>query len=207
MTAHRTGHRAGGSGVTVLAGLLMAALAAAVLGWSPPADVLAPPGAGAAAIGTAGAEDGEVSVGREVEVGEPAPAFALPAVNGGSVALEDLRGRQPVLLVVWATWCPPCIQEFSELKRLHHDFSPRGLQILAIGVRYEQSADQVREFARDMGLPFPVLYDESSEVVHDYGISAIPSNYLIDRHGILRFKSNGLSPDIDQQVESLLGGA
>jgi hypothetical protein len=44
-------------------------------------------------------------------------------------------------------------------------------------------------------------------VVHDYGISAIPSNYLIDRHGILRFKSNGLTPDIDQQVESLLGGA
>jgi peroxiredoxin len=207
MTAQRAGHPAGGSAVTILAGLLMAALAVVVLGWSPPADALVPAGARAAASGAAGAEDEEVSVGREVEVGEPAPTFALPAVNGGRVALQDLRGRQPVLLVVWATWCPPCIQEFPELKRLHHDFSRRGLQILAIGVRYEQSAEQVREFARDMGLQFPVLYDESSEMVHDYGISAIPSNYLIDRHGILRFKSNGLSPDIDQQVESLLGGA
>ena len=142
----------------------------------------------------------------EVGVGDEAPEFDLPVIRGTGerVALADLRGREDVLLVVWAAWCPPCIDEFTELKRLHAAYGDRGLRILAVGVRFHESVEDVKEFARDQELPFTVLYDEEEKVVQRYGVTYIPSNYLIDRGGVIRFSSNGLPSDFETTVESAL---
>lgn len=141
-----------------------------------------------------------------IGVGEAAPAFDLPVISGAGerVKLEELQGRENVLLVVWAVWCPPCLEEFKELKRLHARYGGRGLRILATGVRFNQSMDEAREFARDQQVPFTVLYDEDEKVVQRYGVSYIPSNYLIDRTGVVRFAANGLPSDFDSYVEAVL---
>jgi peroxiredoxin len=177
--------------------LLACALAAAPLGLELPER------------GTGGADLAGSDVDPEalVEEGHTAPDFDLPRIGGGRVSLAELRGRQPVLVVLWAVWCPPCVQEFEELKRLHRTFADRGLSILAVGVRYHQSLEEVREFARDRQVDFPVLYDESEKFVQQYGISFIPTNFLIDRDGVVRLRANGLGSDIDARVEELLDGA
>lgn len=157
--------------------------------------------------GAGGAAESEADPQALVEEGHSAPDFDLPRLGGGRVSLAELRGRRPVLVVLWAVWCPPCVQEFEELKRLHRTFAGRGLAILAVGVRYHQSLDEVREFARDRQVDFPVLYDESEKFVQQYGISYIPTNFLIDMDGVVRLRANGLGSDIDARVEELLGGA
>jgi peroxiredoxin len=141
-----------------------------------------------------------------VEEGQAAPDFDLPSIRGGRVSLAGLRGRRPVLVALWAVWCPPCVQEFEVLKRLHRAYAGRGLAILAVGVRYHQSLEEVREFARDRQVHFDVLYDESERFVQQYGISYIPTNFLIDADGVVRLRANVLGSDIDQRVEELLGG-
>lgn len=189
--------------VTALAGLAMAGLAlgAVALG---PADAgvrlegPAEPPVGPRAPFAETLPDGPLAEGDE------APGFDLPSIEGGSLGLEEFRGRQPVLLVAWAVWCPPCIGEFEELKILHGAYARRGLQILAVGVRYNQTIEEVRGFARDLQLPFPVLYDESEKVVQRFGISFIPSNYLIDRSGVIRMTGNGLPEDLDARIEEVL---
>jgi peroxiredoxin len=176
---------------------LACALAAAPLGMELPQESAG--GADAAAL--------EADPEALIEEGHSAPDFDLPRIGGGRVSLAEMRGRQPLLVVLWAVWCPPCVQEFEELKRLHRAFSGRGLAILAVGVRYHQSLEEVREFARDRQVDFPVLYDESERFVQQYGVGYIPTNFLIDRDGVVRLRSNGLGSDIDARVEEVLGGA
>lgn len=191
--------------LAALVGFAMAAIALASLG-------LRPVGARVrlGAIQPQGGEDPAPDPGAaavEVAVGDPAPPFDLPEIGGGRVALEEARGQNPVLLVVWAVWCPPCIAEFEELKRLHVAYEGRGLRILAVGVRYHQGLEEVRGFARDLRVSFPVLYDDEEKLVQRYGISYIPSNYLIDRSGVIRMAESGLPPDIDAQIETVLAGS
>lgn len=175
---------------------LACALAAAPLGLELPEG---------GAKGAGGADASEADAEALVEEGEPAPDFDLPELGGGRVSLGDFRARRPVLLVLWAVWCPPCVQEFEELKRLHRSFAERGLAILAVGVRYHQSLEEVREFARDRQVDFPVLYDEAEKLVQRYGVSYIPTNFLIDAGGVVRLRANGLRSDIDARIEELLG--
>jgi len=191
--------------LAMLAGAGMAAAAAIAAGLSPAAAGMTIEFASSSSPSTP-PQAAEPAAGAEVVEGDLAPGFELPDIEGGRVALEDLRGRDHVLLVVWATWCPPCVQEFEHLKRLHHAFEGRGLRILAVGVRYQESFDEVRDFARDVQAPFTVLYDEREKVVQNYGVTYIPSNYLIDRDGVIRFAANGLPEDLEERLETLLAG-
>ena len=59
-----------------------------------------------------------------IRPGQPAPAFSLPALDGGTVALDSLRGRV-VLLNFWATWCKPCLDEMPAMERLYQALSDR----------------------------------------------------------------------------------
>ncbi|MCZ6778182.1 MAG: TlpA disulfide reductase family protein [Acidobacteriota bacterium] len=178
----------------ILAGLLMAGLAGATLAWRPETPV----------------EDPGVVVEEEIpelSAGAEAPDFDLPLISGGRIVLEDVLDERPVLLVVWAVWCPPCVAEFQELQRLHEEYASSGLQILAVGVRYNQTLEEVRLFARDQGVEFPVLYDEREKVVQRYGITYIPTNFLIDRDGVIEYSSYGLPTDLEERVQALLENA
>jgi peroxiredoxin len=189
--------------LAVLAGAGMAAAAALAAGLSPVDAGMTIESASSGSAPAAPQTSYPAAEG-EIAEGDVAPGFDLPDINGGRLALADVRGRENVLLVVWATWCPPCIQEFEHLKRLHGAFAGRGLRILAVGVRYQESFDEVRDFARDVQAPFTVLYDEREKVVQNYGVVYIPSNYLIDRAGVIRFAASGLPPDLDARLEALL---
>ena len=190
------------SAIVALAGVFMASLALGSLG-------LAPAGAGTRFSAAAQAlEDaaGEAPL-RELVAGDLAPEFDLPDIDGNRVALAPARDRETVLVVVWAVWCPPCIREFKELKRLHREFAGRGLRILAVAVRSNQSIEEVRGFARDLQVPFPVLYDESDSVAQRYGVAFIPSNFLIDGAGVVRLATSSLPADIDARIEDVLAGS
>jgi cytochrome c biogenesis protein CcmG, thiol:disulfide interchange protein DsbE len=60
-----------------------------------------------------------------------APAFSLSTLDGGEIALDDLRG-QVVLINIWATWCPPCRAEMPAMQRVYEDYHEQGFEILAV---------------------------------------------------------------------------
>jgi cytochrome c biogenesis protein CcmG/thiol:disulfide interchange protein DsbE len=122
-------------------------------------------------------------------VGRAAPAFSLPRVGGGGppVGTSDLRG-QPAVVNFWATWCVPCYQEHGVLTAAARELEGR---VRFVGVIYEDSEDNVREFSRKHGEAYPSLLDEAGRTAIAYGIFGVPETYFLDASGTIVAKHVG----------------
>jgi peroxiredoxin len=108
--------------------------------------------------------------------------FSLTDMNGTSRELAEFRGKV-VLLVFWATFCPPCIEEMPALNRLQTKFQDQGLVVL--GVSMDDGKDRVAAYLQSVKIDFPILWDEDLEVGKQYRVYALPMTYIIDRRGYL----------------------
>jgi len=137
-------------------------------------------------------------------VGQDAEDFTLPSVDGGeSVTLSDLKGK-PVLLVFWATWCGPCRRELPALKKLEEEYGPKGLRIVAVSIDYRQSRKSVAAFKKRYDIPYRVVWDEDSLVSEKYGVSAVPTNVLVDPQGIIRSRRHRLAASLEELIKQYL---
>jgi cytochrome c biogenesis protein CcmG/thiol:disulfide interchange protein DsbE len=115
--------------------------------------------------------------------GKPAPAMALPGLDGRTVDLAALRGRV-VALNFWATWCPPCKDELPELAAAWREGSPRCLEV--VGVTGESVREDIQAAIERYAVPYPVVVDAEGEVGRRYGLTAYPRTYLVDGGGVVR---------------------
>ncbi len=129
--------------------------------------------------------------------------FTLNDLSGKPVRLSDYRG-QPVLVNLWASWCPPCRAEIPDLIKFYTAHQAEGLVLLAVNSADDLNSAQ--QFAKEKAMPFPVLYDPSGSVEHLFRVDGLPSTFLIDRSGTVRFTWTGqISPAVlDQKVAPLL---
>ena len=139
--------------------------------------------------------------------------FSLPLLMSEGVpeslrkhmSLSELKG-QVVFLNFWATWCGPCRDEMPSMEALYNRFKDRGLEILAVNSM--ERSDEVVEFMQSYGLSFPTVLDTDGIVTRAYGISAIPTSYLIDREGNIVVRLVGSidwdTPEIHRALEQLL---
>ncbi len=125
-----------------------------------------------------------------VAVGQPAPSYAAITLEGDSIALRDLKGRV-VLLNLWATWCFPCRQEIPELQALHERLAPRGLEVVGVSVDARGAQEPIREFADEFGVTYPIWHDPDSRIINTFLAYGVPTTYLIDRDGMIRWKHLG----------------
>ena len=108
--------------------------------------------------------------------------FNLPLLNGGTTALSSWKGKV-VILNFWATWCPPCRAEMPSMETFYQRFKSQGLEILAVDIGEEQAA--VQQFIKNYNYTFPVLLDKDTKISSQYGVSAIPTTFIIDRKGMI----------------------
>ncbi len=121
------------------------------------------------------------------EVGRAAPDFLLQTPDGGELRLSDLRGS-PVLVNFWASWCTPCRQEMPDIVRAYDARASDGLVVVAVNL--QENNEQVREFADEFGMRFPIVIDRRGQVAEAWRIGGpiegIPSSYFIDAQGVVR---------------------
>jgi peroxiredoxin len=132
-----------------------------------------------------------VSAWREREMpstNEPAPPFALTTLSGERVQLADLAGKT-VLLHFWATWCGVCKAEISTLKTIQENLDSDEVLLTVVA---SNDRDEVQRFASERQLSYPILM-ATAELLTSYGVSAFPTNYIIDPRGRIHHKSVGLS--------------
>lgn len=136
-----------------------------------------------------------------LQVGERAPDFSLPDLDGNLVSLSDFGG-QPVMLNFWATWCGPCRIEMPEMQEAYEAHRDEGFVILALN--QDESAETVSAFFYDeLDLTFTPLLDENSVVAFDYGAFGVyPTSMFIDGDGIVRAVHRG--PATLEQIETYL---
>lgn len=118
-----------------------------------------------------------------------APAWTLRDLEGREIRADQFSGRV-VLLNFWATYCPPCRQEIPELIRFSKETSTNTAVIIGVSTD-ESGATVVRPFAAARGINYPMLLADSNTVDQFGGVSAIPTTFVIDAEGNLRFRHLG----------------
>jgi thiol-disulfide isomerase/thioredoxin len=134
------------------------------------------------------------SAGFEVLTTAPASAFSLPDLRDREHGLADYRGKV-VLVNFWASWCPPCIYEMPELVRLQQRYADRPFVILAVNAGEKKY--KVRKFVNLVRFELPVLLDTTRQVSRDWGAETLPTSYLVDAKGRVRYSVHG-SPGWEQ---------
>ena len=116
--------------------------------------------------------------------------FELQDMDEEKVKLSKYRGKV-VLLNFWATWCPPCIREMPSMERLHQQVDAEDFKVLA--VNQMEDVDQVFAFTGqlDVDPTFQILFDTTSEVSQAYAVRGLPTTYLIDKKGNIRYRAVG----------------
>ena len=102
--------------------------------------------------------------------------------------MVGLRG-QVVLVNNWATWCPPCRAEMPELEAYFRAHANEGF--LLVGINSGDTQAQVLEFIKEYELTFPMWLDPTGLALHEFKNNALPSSYVIDKSGTVRFVWTG----------------
>jgi peroxiredoxin len=123
------------------------------------------------------------SSGSQLAKGLPAPDFSLPDLDGQMVGLADYKGKV-VLLNIWATWCPPCVDEMPSMEKLYQALQGEGFEILAVSID-ESGAQDVLPFMKKHKLSFPALIDSRGTLKGLYQTSGVPESFIIDKDGIV----------------------
>lgn len=131
-------------------------------------------------------------------------AFQLTDLDGKPIRLADLRGKV-VWLNFWASWCGPCRAETPTLRTLDETYRDRGLALIAVQV--QQTVDDGRRYAQTYGLGYTIGADVSGDVFRAYKVFALPTQFFIDRQGVVRSVVNGPLNERSAAaiIESLLG--
>ncbi len=137
--------------------------------------------------------------------GTPAPAFATRTVTGKPLTLRSLRGKV-VLLDYWATWCGPCQMATPTLESLHKQFAKKGLVVVGLSVDDQRSVGVVKPFMKHFGMTYLVSASPvaNNKAQYAYNVHGIPSQFLIDKKGIVRWSQSGYSDNEAQELPPLI---
>ncbi len=133
----------------------------------------------------------------------PAPHVAYTLLDGTPANTAALQGKV-VMVNFWATTCAVCVQEMPQLVATHKLFEARGLQTLAVAMRYDPPA-YVVDFAQRKKLPFSVVIDNTGAVARAYGdVQGTPTTLLINKQGRIVKRYVG-APDFNELQQRLDG--
>ncbi|MGL5316468.1 MAG: cytochrome c biogenesis protein CcdA [Peptostreptococcaceae bacterium] len=113
--------------------------------------------------------------------------FTLVDQYGNDHTLSDYKGKT-VFLNFWATWCPPCKAEMPHIEDIYKEYGLNKDDVIILGVASpylgkEGSDEYIKEFLSSNNYTFPVVLDYDGELVYQYGISAFPSTFIINKDG------------------------
>ncbi|MFO8022675.1 MAG: TlpA disulfide reductase family protein [Perlabentimonas sp.] len=121
--------------------------------------------------------------------GEELPNVMLTTIDGDTIDLLDVQGRYK-LVDFWATWCNECIPNNTKLKQIYSKFKPKGFEVIQICV--DDNEQTLNDYVEQNETPWIMVADYlqwESPVLDSMSINSIPSNYLIDRNGVIKARN------------------
>jgi thiol-disulfide isomerase/thioredoxin len=127
---------------------------------------------------------------------KPAPNVALRTAEGATVQLADYKGKV-VLIDFWASWCPPCKTSFPALDAIYREYREKEVEVLAVNVDEQRREADVFLDAHPHSLA--VFFDPKGVAPAAFGVTGMPTSFLIDRAGNIRFTHTGYSTSVEQK--------
>ena len=141
-----------------------------------------------------------------IEVGHTVPEYSAVSLAGDSVSLTGMRGRV-VLLNVWATWCHPCRDEIPELREIQTRYQGQPFDVVGVSVDAEGAESLIGAFIEEFGMNYPIWLDPEDRVSTRFLLVGVPTTFLIDKQGVLRWRKTGPVEPGDTTLTSLIDKA
>ncbi|MFT0801024.1 thiol-disulfide oxidoreductase ResA [Bacillus swezeyi] len=134
---------------------------------------------------------------------QPAANFRLPAVSGGEIELNNLKGKA-VLVNFWGSFCEPCKREMPAIQKAYDRYKEAGFEVVAVNVQESKAA--VKHFLDHHGLSFPAALDQTAEVYRSWEIFYLPASIFINPDGVVErmYVGEMSARQLDQWINELL---
>lgn len=136
-----------------------------------------------------------------IHAGDKAPDFSVKMLDGSTVTLSALQGK-PVLLIFWATWCPPCRSELAHLQEGVIDVY--GDTITVLPISRGEKRDVVESYISRMGYTFAVGLDSDQNIYRMYATNYVPRCFVIDSEGKVLYAGVGYDEEIAKEVDAAI---
>ena len=147
--------------------------------------------------GTAETQQNHSAEGESSMVGKPAPPFTVTDINGNEYSLETLKGKV-VVLNLWFIQCKPCIIEMPELNGLVSKY--KNDDVVFLGISISDSKEDLKEFLSTTQFDYAIV-PKNRSMMEKFNSNTFPTNIIIDKNGIVAFKSHGYSHGISDQMD------
>lgn len=141
-----------------------------------------------------------------LEIGRAAPSLSGLANDGRMLSLSQFKG-QVVYVDFWASWCAPCRAAIPALEVLYQRYRARGLVVVGVNVDSERKSAQ--RMLDQLTPNFPIVFDPDGKWPEAFGLRDMPSSYLIDAKGVVRYVNSGYRerdvPQIEAAIKAALG--
>lgn len=142
---------------------------------------------------------------RKSMLSETAPSFALLDLDGKKISTADLKGKV-IVVDFWATWCGPCKASFPGMQKMVNKYKDKqDVKFIFIDTweNGENKEKNAADFITSNKYSFHVLMDNDNKVVEQFKVEGIPTKFVIDREGMIRFKSVGFDGSDDKLMKEL----
>lgn len=130
------------------------------------------------------------------------PKVVLDDLNGTKVSVDTIgTNGQPVIVDFFATWCGPCLREFSAISKVYQDWQKEtNMRLVAISVDKAQALNDVKTLAKDNSWKWDVLLDPDGKVARVFNVQSIPFTIIIDGKGNVVYRHTGYSPGAEAEL-------
>jgi len=136
---------------------------------------------------------------------KPAPDVAVQTADGSTVRLSTFTGKV-VLVDFWASWCTSCRSSFPALDAIYNDYHARGLEVMAVNL--DEKRRDAEAFLDRYPHRMTVMFDPTGSSAQKFGVKGMPTSFLIDRGGVIRFTHVGYGGEVAatyrQEIATLL---
>ena len=140
----------------------------------------------------------------KVKENDSFPAFKLSGLRDKRdkpVDLKSLKKRNKVIILdFWASWCGPCREAMPILDKIYSKYKKKGVTVIGINVDNDKGSG--RKFTDEVKVQFPLVFDDGQKVSGKVGVPAMPSSYILDSSGKVRFIHKGFYPGDDKKFEA-----
>lgn len=133
--------------------------------------------------------------------GETAPLFTLPDIDADkpAISLESLRGKT-VYVDFWASWCAPCLRSMPLINELYGKYRDQDFEVIAINV--DDPIEDGQDFLLDNPLDYLIAADTDNTVLNEFGVTGMPTSFLIDKDGVIRMEHMGFRGNDIETIEA-----
>jgi cytochrome c biogenesis protein CcmG, thiol:disulfide interchange protein DsbE len=139
----------------------------------------------------------------KLNFGKQKMSFTLNDLSNDPINLDSYVNNKVVLLAFFTTWCPWCQQEMPLLQVVSNRYKSKGLEVIGVGIN--ETRENLTAFANANKLTYKILVDDKGKVANTFKVREIPSVFLIDKSGKVRFKALFVTVDVLQnEIEKVL---